>query len=64
MSDDVRTASPAQSADTPESKPEPITNRQDESTSSATRIWAWGRTHEPYDWMDAHTPCDNLSSWH
>ena len=63
MSDQLHAASTNEEATTVESKPDskaqPMT-----SASSATRTWAWGRTHAPYDWMDAHTPSDNLYAWH
>jgi hypothetical protein len=49
---------------TAESTLEPMTSDQPRETApSAPRSWAWGRTHEPYDWMDAHTPSSDLDSW-
>ena len=49
---------------TGESLPDPaIVNQPKASSSSATRNWAWGKAHEPYDWMDAHTPSDDLYAW-
>ncbi|WP_250529994.1 hypothetical protein [Caballeronia sp. ATUFL_F1_KS4A] len=59
MTDRQHTASSTETADTVEqSKPEVP------STSTSTRTWAWGASYGPYDWMDAHTPCDDLSPWH
>lgn len=68
MSEIVRAASAANRTRTAASKPglnaaSMNGERPIESSSSATRNWAWGSTREPYDWMDAHTPCDDLSVW-
>lgn len=65
MSQRLKTASPLEATATVESQPESMTCVQPKvSSSAATRTWAWGRTHAPYDWMDMHTPLDDLSSWH
>ncbi|KXU84547.1 hypothetical protein CR51_41040 [Caballeronia megalochromosomata] len=68
MSVDVRNAKPANGAVAIELKSDPETKavpRQiSEDRGSAAQSWSWGRQHEPYDWMDAHTPFDDLRSWH
>jgi hypothetical protein len=67
MPDCLHTASPTETADTVdtvESKRDPQTKRPTDASSAASRTFAWGKPYGPYDWMDAHTPCDDLSSWH
>lgn len=68
MSDHVRNGSPAKGAIPIEPKSDLIADpisckRSTESSATAVRTWAWGRAHGPYDWMDAHTPCGDLTSW-
>lgn len=55
MFDELQAVTATNEAATVEAKPV--------SKAKETRTWAWGRTHEPYDWMDAHTPSDDLSPW-
>ena len=65
MSDQSRIALKTDGAVDIESKPNLETcERPAEASSPAMRTWAWGSTREPYDWMDAHTPCHGTSSWH
>jgi hypothetical protein len=48
----------------PDPATEPSTGMRPKASSpSATRNWAWGRAHEPYDWMNTHTPGDNPNAW-
>ncbi|SAL84448.1 hypothetical protein AWB74_06945 [Caballeronia arvi] len=61
MSDYLQAASTTKEAMTIESTPP--TSERPKASSPAARTWAWGRTHEPYDWMDAHTPFDDMSAW-
>ena len=67
MSEYARAASAADRAHAAGSKPgltaASASGERPVESSSAARNWAWGSTREPYDWMDAHTPCDNLSVW-
>ncbi|WP_143328152.1 hypothetical protein [Caballeronia pedi] len=63
MSDHVQTASSTQVATIVEQKDSNTSRRARETSASAARTWAWGRTREPYDWMDAHTPSGDLKSW-
>ncbi|SAL13016.1 hypothetical protein AWB68_00154 [Caballeronia choica] len=68
MSDYVQNGSPVKGANTIEAKAdlkaESVSRkRATESTASGVRTWAWGRVHGPYDWMDAHTPSGDLTSW-
>jgi hypothetical protein len=68
MSDYIRNGSPAKGAMNTEPNLGPDANpvpreRSTETPASATRTWAWGRPQKPYDWMDAHTPCGDLSAW-
>lgn len=68
MSDYVQNGSPAKGAITIEPKSDlnadaVSSKRSKDSPASAARTWAWGKTHEPYDWMDAHTPSSDLTSW-
>jgi len=64
MSSYAPTASTAHGPIAVESKTAAVTSkRSKESSASAVRTWAWGKAREPYDWMDAHTPCDDLDSW-
>ncbi|SAK82552.1 hypothetical protein AWB75_05261 [Caballeronia catudaia] len=68
MSDHLHAASSTKEAMTTDSTPDartipPTSERPKASSSPATRTWAWGRTREPYDWMDAHTPFNDMSAW-
>jgi hypothetical protein len=62
MSDYLQAASSTKEA--PDAQTNPLTSEPPKASSSpAARTWAWGRTREPYDWMDAHTPFDDTSAW-
>ena len=60
MSDYHRAASLTQGNTTVEPKPD---EQAQDHTSPAARTFAWAQAREPYDWMDAHTPCDGVSTW-
>jgi hypothetical protein len=62
MSSYVHSNASADNAKTIEHRPDRDAGRR-ESSASAVRTWAWARTSGVYDWMDAHTPCDDLDSW-
>jgi hypothetical protein len=61
MSVDVQNASPMNGPASVESKSD--LDAKPARRQACAHNWSWGRQHEPYDWMDAHTPCDDLSAW-
>lgn len=69
MSDYVQNGSPVKGANIIEEPKSDLktaaasSKRSTESSASGVRTWAWGRAQGPYDWMDAHTPSGDLTSW-
>ncbi|WP_250866552.1 hypothetical protein [Caballeronia sp. INSB1] len=68
MSVDVRNTKPTNGADAIEPKADleakAVPLHVSKSRVPAVQTWSWGKQHDPYDWMDAHTPCHDLSAWH